>query len=125
MTTEDTDLGGVELPRGSTLALGYASANRDEAVFEDPETFDIERRKSGAHLAFGSGPHHCPGAALARQEMLSTFTTLLNRLQNIRLKDSADRFEHLPSSFLRGLKDLNVTFDVRNPERYMPGASWY
>ena len=125
VTTQDTELGGVKLPKGSSLALGYASANRDEAVFEDGETFDIERSKIGAHLAFGSGPHHCPGAALARQEMFSTFTVLLNRLENIRLKDPADRFEHLPSSFLRGLKELQITFDVRNAGRHEPGASWY
>lgn len=125
VTTQDTELGGVELTRGSNLALGYAAANRDEAVFEDAETFDVERRKAGAHLAFGSGPHHCPGAALARQEMFSTFTVLLNRMENIRLQDPADRFEHLPSSFLRGLKELHISFDVRNPQPHLPGASWY
>ena len=125
VTTQDTELGGVQLPKGASLALGYASANRDEAVFEEGETFDIARKKAGAHLAFGSGPHHCPGAALARQEMFSTFTILLNRLQNIRLKDSQDAFEHVPSSFLRGLKQLDITFDVRNRAPYQPGASAY
>ena len=123
--TQDTELGGVQLPKGASLALGYASANRDEAVFEDGETFDIARNRAGAHLAFGSGPHHCPGAALARQEMFSTFTVLLNRLENIRLKDPADAFEHVPSSFLRGLKRLNIAFDVRNRAPYNPGASAY
>ena len=123
--TQDTELGGVPLPKGANLALGYASANRDEAVFEDGETFDIARTKAGAHLAFGSGPHHCPGAALARQEMFSTFTVLLHRLRNIRLKDAQDAFEHVPSSFLRGLKRLEITFDVRNRNAYRPGASAY
>ena len=125
VVTQDTELGGVQLPKGASLALGYASANRDEAVFEDGETFDICRRKAGAHLAFGSGPHHCPGAALARQEMFSSFTILLNRLQNIRLQDSTDAFEHVPSSFLRGLKQLNIAFDVRNRAPHLPGASAY
>ncbi len=123
--TQDTELGGVRLPKGANLALGYASANRDEAVFENGETFDIARPKAGAHLAFGSGPHHCPGAALARQEMFSTFTILLHRLKNIRLKDAQDAFEHVPSSFLRGLKRLDITFDVRNRSAYRPGASAY
>ncbi len=125
VVTKDTELGGVQLPKGASLALGYASANRDEAVFEDGETFDIARRRAGAHLAFGSGPHHCPGAALARQEMFSTFTIVLNRLQNIRLKDPGDAFEHVPSSFLRGLKQLDIAFDVRNRAPYKPGASAY
>ncbi len=125
VTTEDTELGGVPLPKGSSLALGYASANRDEDVFEDAETFDVARRRAGAHLAFGSGPHHCPGAPLARQEMLSSFTVLLARLENIQLKNPQDAFEHVPSSFLRGLKALDITFDVRNRAPHRPGASAY
>jgi len=125
VATQDTEIGGVKIPRGSNIALGYASANRDEEVFEAGEDFDIERRKAGAHLAFGSGPHHCPGAALARQEMYSTFTILLHRLGNIRLKHPDDRFLHVPSSFLRGLASLELTFEVRHRERYLPGASAY
>jgi cytochrome P450 len=123
IATRDTELGGVKIPRGSSLALGYASANRDEEAFPDGESFDLERRKAGAHLAFGSGPHHCPGAALARQEMFSAFTILLHRLRNIRLVDPADTFAHVSSSFLRGLKALNLAFDVAHRERYTPSAS--
>ena len=125
ITTQDTELGGAFIPKGSMVAIGYASANRDEDVFQDSEVFDIERQKAGAHLAFGSGPHHCPGAALARQEMFSAFTILLHRLDNIRLADPGDRFLHVPSSFLRGLEHLNLKFDVRDRERYLPGASAY
>ncbi len=123
--TCDTEIGGVQIPKGSSIALGYASANRDEAVFVEGEGFDIERKKAGAHLAFGSGPHHCPGAALARQEMYSTFTILLKRLSNIRLVQPDDNFAHVPSSFLRGLKSLQIRFDVAHHERYSPGASVY
>ena len=125
VTTQDTELGGVALPKGASLALGYASANRDEKVFEDGETFDVARRKAGAHLAFGSGPHHCPGAALARQEMFSTFTILLHRLENIRLQNPQDTFRHVPSSFLRGLAELRINFDVRNRAPYRPQACAY
>lgn len=123
VATQDTELGGVKIPKGARLALGYASANRDEEVFEDGEHFDPMRKKAGAHLAFGSGPHHCPGAPLARQEMFSTFTILLHRLENIRTKDPDERFEHVPNAFLRGLAHLNIEFDVRQRERYLPGAS--
>ncbi len=123
--TCDTEIGGVQIPKGASIALGYASANRDEAVFVEGEGFDIERKKAGAHLAFGSGPHHCPGAALARQEMYSTFIILLKRLSNIRLVQPDDNFAHVPSSFLRGLKSLQIRFDVTYRERYSPGASVY
>jgi cytochrome P450 len=125
VTTQDTELGGVKLPKGANVALGYASANRDEAVFDDSETFDVGRKKAGAHLAFGSGPHHCPGAALARQELFSAFTIVLHRLANIRLANPDDTFDHLPSSFLRGLANLHLEFDIRHRERHLPGASAY
>lgn len=123
VATKDTQIAGVPIAKGSNIALGYASANRDERVFDGGETFDPAREKAGAHLAFGSGPHHCPGSALARQEMFSTFTIVLNRLGNIRLTDVHDRFAHVPSSFLRGLARLDVQFDVRNRDRFLPGAS--
>lgn len=123
--TCETEIGGVQIPKGSSIALGYASANRDEAVFSEGEGFDIERKKAGAHLAFGSGPHHCPGAALARQEMYSTFTVLLKRLSNIRLVQPDDNFAHVPSSFLRGLESLQIRFDVAHHDRYAPSASVY
>ena len=125
VAVENTELGGVEIPKGSSIAVGYASANRDENVFDGSENFNIDRKKAGAHLAFGSGPHHCPGAPLARQEMYSAFTILLNRLANIRTEDPDESFHHVPSSFLRGLANLNLTFEIGNRERYFPGASVY
>jgi cytochrome P450 len=125
VAAKDTELGGVLIPKGSSIAIGYASANRDESVFDDSETFDVERKKAGAHLSFGSGPHHCPGAALARQEMYSAFTIFLHRLENIRATDPKEPFKHAPSSFLRGLENLHLKFDIRQSEPYFPNASVY
>ena len=125
VATEDTEIGGMTIPKGASVALGYASANRDEAEFEDGEQFDPFRDKAGKHLAFGSGPHHCPGAALSRQEIYSTFTILLNRLDNIRAKSDEEKFLHVPNILLRGLANLEITFDVRNRERYLPNAGVY
>lgn len=122
---QDAEIGGVAIPKGSLVALGYASANRDEAVFDEGEVFKPAREKAGAHLAFGSGPHHCPGAALARQEMYSTFNILLHRLDNIRCQNPDEPFLHVPSSFLRGLASLDITFDVRQAERYSPDLCVY
>lgn len=123
--TQDTEIAGVPIPKGSAIALGYASANRDEKVFEDGETFDVARRKAGAHLAFGSGPHHCPGAALARQELYSAFTILLHRLGDIRLARPEQRPTHAPSIFLRGLERLEIEFSVRDHARHLPNESAY
>ena len=125
VATQDTQIGDVHISKGDTVALGYASANRDEDVFPDPETFNPARDKAGAHLAFGSGPHHCPGAALSRQEIYSTFTILLHRLTNIRAERDNEAFLHAPNIFLRGLVDLPITFDVRHPGRFTPNASAY
>jgi cytochrome P450 len=125
VAVENTELSGVSIPKGSSVAIGYASANRDEKVFEEGELFDIDRQKAGAHLAFGSGPHHCPGAPLARQEMFSAFTILLHRLDKIRVADPDEQFLHAPSSFLRGLARLDLKFEIREADRYFPGASVY
>ncbi len=66
--SEDFDLHGVTIPKGSTLMLSAAAANRDPRVFEDGDTFDITR-DNREMLTFGSGPHYCLGANLALQEM--------------------------------------------------------
>lgn len=81
-TTVDTELRGVAIPAGSKVAMMYTSANRDEAVFDDPNRFDI-RRNPNPHLAFGIGEHHCLGVHLARlegkvffEEFFDTFATV-------------------------------------------------
>lgn len=67
-TTQDTVLGGTEVPAGARMALVYPSANRDEAVFDDPFTFDVTRNPNH-HLAFGHGTHFCIGSNFARHEI--------------------------------------------------------
>ena len=64
----DTEIRGVRIRRGEKVAFGIASANRDERAFADPDEFRLDRAKPTAHFAFGSGPHVCPGSALARLE---------------------------------------------------------
>ncbi len=123
VATQDTEIAGVKIPRGASVALGYASANRDETVFTDGEAFNPWREKPGAHLSFGSGPHHCPGAALSRQEIYSTFLILLHRLENIRPALADERYLHVPNVFLRGLDKLPIQFVVRDQEHYAPRAS--
>jgi cytochrome P450 len=111
VVTEDTTLGGVNIPKGAMMVLLYGSANRDEDKFDDEAKFDVCRRNAGAHLAFGAGTHFCPGAMLARQEMISAFTALLARLDNIQFTEGKNSFEFPPSLVHRNLKDLHVTFD--------------
>lgn len=81
--TRDVEIGGQHIRAGDKVSLWWASANRDEAVFADPYSFDITRRPN-PHLAFGRGAHFCLGAALARMEMRVMFDVLADRLESVR-----------------------------------------
>lgn len=78
VTTRDVEIGGRAIPEGSPVALHFLSANRDEAVFERPDTFDPERRPN-RHIAFGIGTHVCIGQSLARMQARITLEQLLRR----------------------------------------------
>jgi cytochrome P450 len=82
--TEDIEVGGITIPRGSGVVLALESANRDADVFPEPERFDIHRTPN-RHLAFSAGPHHCAGSALARIEIQVALTSLLRRFPDLRL----------------------------------------
>jgi cytochrome P450 len=73
-------VGDVVIPAGSVIQLCWASTNRDETVFEQPDVFDITRDDLHKHLGFGKGPHTCLGAALARLEAKVALQRLLVRL---------------------------------------------
>ena len=107
----DTQLGGVDIPAGSLVLLLYASANRDDGVFPDPERFDIQRDNAKQHLSFGKGIHFCLGAPLARMIGRLAFETLLTRLTNIRLAPDARPVEPLESIFNRAPRALPLEFD--------------
>jgi len=112
-TTRDAELLGVAIPKGSMLFLRYASANRDESRFPDPDRFDVTRPNSSEHLAFGHGIHFCLGASLARKEMAVAFRALLERLDALRLLPGYPEPRHKPSVLLRGLAELHVAFESR------------
>ncbi|KAB8163798.1 cytochrome P450 [Streptomyces sp. 3MP-14] len=79
--TEPLEIAGTTVPRGDTVLLGLASANRDPRRHRDPDRFDIRRPDPAAHLALGQGVHYCLGAPLARLELTVTLSTLLPRLR--------------------------------------------
>ncbi|GLW67891.1 methyl-branched lipid omega-hydroxylase [Kitasatospora phosalacinea] len=103
----DHRLSGIRLAAGDKVVLFYGSANRDEAVFRDPDAFDITRSPN-PHLGFGGGgPHFCLGAHLARQEMRVLLRELFTRLPEIR---STAAPETVPSSFDHRVRSLPFTF---------------
>jgi len=83
--TRDTQLGGARIQAGDQVTVSIAGANRDPAVFGDPDRFDVRRPNSAKHLAFAHGPHFCLGAHLARLEARIAVETLLDGLPRLRL----------------------------------------
>ncbi len=108
--TRDTEIRGVVLPKGSTVHLRFAAANRDAAVFADPDRLDLDRTNAIRHMAFSQAEHHCPGAGLSRLEQSIAFTALIKRLPNLRLTPEKNTFEHVPGFVLRALSALHVSF---------------
>ena len=102
--TEDCEIRGETIAAGDKVALFYASANRDEDVFDEPFEFRIDRQPNH-HLAFGSGPHFCMGANLARVELETLFRHLLTRLEWFELTAPAER---LNSAVNGGIKHLSL-----------------
>jgi cytochrome P450 family 142 subfamily A polypeptide 1 len=106
--TEDHELRGVEIAAGDELLLMYASANRDERVFDDPDRFDVTRHHN-LHVAFGFGTHFCLGASLARLEIRVMFEELLRRLPDMRLAPGATP-RIVPAAFSRAYDAVPVVF---------------
>jgi cytochrome P450 len=107
--TEDAVVGGREIARGDSVVLFYASANRDEEVFEAPFEFRVDRRPN-PHLAFGIGEHFCLGANLAKRSQRALWLELASRLESV---DLIGEPEWIHSSFVVGLKHLPVRYRIR------------
>jgi len=105
-TTREVEVGGVGLPEGSTLALLWASANRDEAEFPDPDRFDLHRPNLKSHLGFGYGTHFCLGAAVARMETRIVLEELLARASGVRIVEPEGGLRFVPTVFVRRLEAL-------------------
>ena len=103
--TRDTQLRGVDIAEGDKVVIYYASANRDEEVFDSPHTFDVGRTPND-HVTFGGGGvHYCLGASLARAEIRATMRQVVERLPGIELVGPPDR---LASDFVNGIKRMPV-----------------
>ena len=106
--TADHERDGQTLAAGEQVLLMYASANRDERIFDQPDLFDVGRRHNH-HVAFGFGTHFCLGANLARLEIRVLFEELLRRLPDFRLAPGFEP-EFVPGFFTRTLRELPIEF---------------
>jgi cholest-4-en-3-one 26-monooxygenase len=103
-----------QIDEDQKVVFFHSSANRDEDVFENPDTFDITRNPN-PHMAFGGGgPHFCLGANLARMEIRVMYDHLLDRLPDIHADGDVQR---LQSAFISGVKHLPVAFAPGAPVR--------
>jgi cytochrome P450 len=113
VAARDVELHGVKIPRGATVNVRYAAANRDPEHFENPDALDLERKNAATHLGFGTGVHHCLGAPLARRELHWAFAALLERVDGIHLAPGKNDFAIAPNYCLRALKQLHIAFKPR------------
>jgi cytochrome P450 family 142 subfamily A polypeptide 1 len=105
----DDEVCGVPVAEGDRFCLVYPAANRDPAVFAEPDRFDVTRSPN-PHVAFGYGTHFCLGAAFARHELVLLFTELTRRFTNLRVTAEIDVE---PNIFARAVRSLGVSFDPR------------
>jgi len=120
LATEDISVGGVLVRAGDGVIVHQVTANRDAAVFRDPDRFDVTRADARNHLAFSGGVHQCLGQALARMEMQTAINTILRRIPTLRLAVSLDdiSFKHQKGTY--GIHHLPVTWD---PSTTQPAVS--
>ncbi len=109
-TTSVVTLSGLELPAGADVLVCIGAANRDPSVFPRPDVFDIHRANAHQHLSFGSGPHLCLGASLARLEARVVLAELASGLPALRLRPD-QTYEFMPIIGFRGPRQIHVEWD--------------
>ncbi|QFZ79079.1 cytochrome P450 [Streptomyces fagopyri] len=107
IATEDVDIKGVRIRAGEAIYVSYLAANRDPEVFTDPETIDFSRSPN-PHVAFGFGPHYCPGGMLARLESELLVDALLDRMPGLRLAVAPEQVPFRKGALIRGPEALPV-----------------
>ncbi|GAB2668202.1 hypothetical protein GCM10027169_32590 [Gordonia jinhuaensis] len=118
VATRDTVLNGQFIRKGDKVVMWYASANRDERTFEDPDRFVIGRRNARHHLAFGIGTHRCMGSRLAELQLRILWEELLARFDDIEVLAEPERVQ---SNFVRGYSSMMVRVTPIGGPRPEPG----
>ncbi|MGW0531825.1 cytochrome P450 [Streptomyces sp. NPDC003032] len=109
VAVDDAEIGGARVAKGDGVILAYPSANHDETVFPDGDRLDLERDAS-RHIAFGHGPHLCPGASLARMELEVALRALVGRFPGLRVADVPGAVSFRENTINYGLNSLLVTW---------------
>jgi len=104
---QEVEIRGQRIPKEAVMMISFASANRDESHFADPDRFDITRDTRG-HLGFGHGVHFCLGASLARLEAKVVLSELLDRFSHLERAEPDEEIEWIDSMLLRGPRALRL-----------------
>jgi len=104
---KDAELHGQKIAAGEKVVMYYGAANRDPAMFADPDAFDIERANAKDHIAFGTGPHVCLGQRVANMQIEAVYRQILARFPDMQWTGEIDI---APSNFVHAIRKLGVTF---------------
>lgn len=105
---EDTELDGVKMKKGDKVVLWYISANRDESIFDDPDSIRVDRENARRHLSYGYGIHRCVGARVADLQLRTLFEEMANRNLRVNVLEEPER---VSASFVHGYKKLMVELE--------------
>jgi cytochrome P450 len=109
IATQDTRLGGIDIPAGTQIFLSLGAANHEAGIFPQPSQFDMTRENAGKHISFGHGIHFCLGARLARLEAQIALESLTRRIPNLHLVPDQE-LRYSPNMTFRGPAELYVTW---------------
>ncbi len=101
----DAEFSGQEIKTGEKLLMWYGAANRDPAIFNDPDTMDIHRHNAGDHLAFGSGAHVCLGQRIATMQLETAYKVILDRYPHVRW---TGKDNHAPNNFVCAISEVEI-----------------
>lgn len=113
LVTEDTELGGVALLKGSLLFALFAAANRDDEQFERAGEFRLDRANMQSVMTFGLGIHFCPGSTLARTEIAIALRALLDRFEGIATAPGSKEPGYFPTTLVRGMTGLELRLEQK------------
>ncbi len=109
VAAEDIEIGGTTIPKGDGVIISIPSANHDDTVFSDPATFDIHRNAK-SHVAFGAGPHFCPGAPLARLELELALPALFERFPDLHMEGTVDDLSFREGALVYAVDGLRLNW---------------
>jgi hypothetical protein len=110
--TSDAEIAGQRIAEGEKVIMFYGAANRDPAVFADPDSLDVARSNAERHIAFGYGPHVCIGKRVAQIQLEEAYRQILSRVPDMEWTGDIDI---APNNFVHAIRSLGVRYTPPSP----------